>query len=601
MGQLTAENARILNNHIKSIPKAIRDTMEGTRAAALDRLEKQLEDAVKSGALPEPMKDSTADVLKEYSQQAADHLNLVNTTMLQSSLNQYARAVQLTAEEERRAAATQAILNQAAGDVNLGVETRETALRKAIGQIAAEGLTGFYDRAGRRWTPEAYVNMDIRTTVHNTAIQSVKNRMQDFNTSVFQVSSHAAARPLCYPYQGKFYSWDNTAGQIELGDGRTVSYEPLNSTSYGMPAGLFGINCGHYPIPVVPGVTIPHGADNIQPEKENDAAYAESQKQRALERDIRAKKRVLEMAGDLATDEQKDALKRSQEKMRQFIAETGRTRRYDRERIGGTQGAKLANTQRHTAPTTPPAPMQPTAPAFTPAKTIADAEAYARKFTNADSAYTKIDYSKSDIDFANEMNRAMNDVLSAYTPKYPLTEIVPMNMRKNEFKGTNADAAYKWSANKLYYNPNYFKSQKAMAAHAKEADELFNKIMPSIDGLIAKKEKETGYGARKQVEYLTALKNTGRTNVAKVGDVHSTVVHEMGHYLDDTVFGSRYKPAGFDMSASFNQYAKGISAYATTSHQEYVAESFLAYWKGERNILDPALVAIFDGARTDGR
>jgi hypothetical protein len=125
MGQLTAENARILNNHIKSIPKAIRDTMEGTRAAALDRLEKQLEDAVKSGALPEPMKDSTADVLKEYSQQAADHLNLVNTTMLQSSLNQYARAVQLTAEEERRAAATQAILNQAAGDVNLGVETRE--------------------------------------------------------------------------------------------------------------------------------------------------------------------------------------------------------------------------------------------------------------------------------------------------------------------------------------------------------------------------------------------------------------------------------------------------------------------------------------------
>jgi hypothetical protein len=82
--------------------------------------------------------------------------------------------------------------------------------------------------------------MDIRTTVHNVAIQSVKNRMDDYGVSVFQVSAHAGARPLCYPYQGKFYSWDNTTGEIITGGNKVVRYEALNRTTYGQPAGLFG-------------------------------------------------------------------------------------------------------------------------------------------------------------------------------------------------------------------------------------------------------------------------------------------------------------------------------------------------------------------------
>ena len=337
MGQLTQENAEIINKWIKQLPEEVRDAMEETRRLALEKIEKDMEKAVRLGKLPEPLADSTVNVLNEYSQQAIDQLNLVNTVMLQSSVQQYQRAVQLTKEEYDKLMQQQAqiILNEAAGSVATGIETREKALRRAITRISDEGLTGFIDRAGHHWTPEAYVNMDIRTTVHNTAIQSVKNFMQDYNTQVFQVSSHAAAGPGCYPYQGKFYSWDNSAGEIELGNGNMVRYEPLNVTTYGQPAGLFGINCGHYPIPIVPGVTIPHGADNIQPKEENDKAYAESQVQRSLERQIREAKRVVEMAGDKASPEMKQKVKDAQEQMRDFIARTGRTRRYDREKIGG--------------------------------------------------------------------------------------------------------------------------------------------------------------------------------------------------------------------------------------------------------------------------
>lgn len=337
LGQLTAENAAIINKWIKKMPDSVRETMEATRAAALDRLEKQLEQAAQDGYIPPPLSDTTLQVLKDALQQAEDRYNMVNTTMLESSVAQYARAVQLSAEEFSRLEAqrqtTNAILDEASLSIATGAETRQQAVNRAIRRIADEGLTGFIDRAGRSWTPEAYVNMVTRTTVHNVAIQSTRARMQDYNTQVFQVSSHAGARPLCYPYQGKFYSWDNTAGEIELGNGQRVSYEPLNVTSYGQPAGLMGINCGHFPIPVIPGVSIPHGADAIQPEEENAKEYAESQEQRELERRIREAKRVVEMAGDTATKEDKAAVKDAQAEMRDFIDRTGRARRYDRERI----------------------------------------------------------------------------------------------------------------------------------------------------------------------------------------------------------------------------------------------------------------------------
>ena len=364
MGQLSQESAKIINKWIKSMPQQIRETMEDTRAAALNKLEKQMEKAAKDGHVTPPVADSTVSVLRDYADQAADRLNLVNTTMLQSTLDQYARAVMLTEAEVQRAERTQKVLNEAAGNVATGVETRRVAMRRAIGRIADEGLTGFIDRAGHHWTPEAYVNMDVRTTVHNVAIQSTKAFMQDYNTQVFQVSSHAAARPLCYPYQGKFYSWDNSSGEIELGNGTKVQYEPLNATSYGQAAGLFGINCGHYPIPIIPGMTIPHGADNIQDKEANDKAYKESQEQRAIERKIRAAKRVVEMAGDTATEKDKQKVKDAQAEMREFIERTGRTRRYDREQIGGTPPRKEPGPDERLKWGTPPptAPTAPTAP-----------------------------------------------------------------------------------------------------------------------------------------------------------------------------------------------------------------------------------------------
>ena len=75
------------------------------------------------------------------------------------------------------------------------------------------------------------------------------------------------------------------------------------------------------------------------------------------------------------------------------------------------------------------------------------------------------------------------------------------------------------------------------------------------------------------------------------------MIHELGHYLDDRIFTKARKEIGFDLSVSFEKYSGKISAYATSNKQEYVAESFAAWWKGESDVLDPELVKIFEGSK----
>ena len=339
MGQLNEENVKIINKYVQGIPDAVKDAMNESRLDALKEIEGKLQEAADRGYLLKPVTDATVEITKEFSAQALDQLNLVNQTMLNSSLQAYQMGVYTmrqgmsTITDSQELEEAQRIIDFAAGKTVEGTDTRNSALRSALKQLNANGITGFYDRIGRSWSAEAYVNMDIRTTVHNTYIQSVKARQEDYGTDIFQVSAHPGARPLCYPYQGKLYSWGNNSGYVTLGDGKQHKFESIRSTSYGQPAGLFGINCRHMPYPMIPGVSEVVSED-IPPKSVNDKEYEESQQQRALERQIRYYKRELVMLGEVAEDSDRQKLKDAQAKMREFIKDTGRKRHYDREQIG---------------------------------------------------------------------------------------------------------------------------------------------------------------------------------------------------------------------------------------------------------------------------
>ncbi len=342
LGQLNRESAEIIARLTGQNPELVLAALENAVYAATRDTEPELKRAVQDGHIAPPDADnviaskSISQALKAYDAQALDKLNLVNTTMLESTLEQYRKVIVNTANIERQMQAAQDILNTQTGRVVTGTAGRTGALRQALAQIHGEGITGFIDRAGRKWSPEAYVNMDIRTTVHNTAIEAVKLRQEDYGVEIFRVSRHSGARPLCYPYQGRYFSWDNTSGTFTDGEGKRHRYSPLSSTSYGRPAGLFGINCGHHPITVIPGVSIPRDRTE-QDKEENDRVYQESQEQRRLEREVRYAKQkaaMLDAAGDKEGFAKEAArVKQKQADYNAFCKKTGRTKRLDRTQV----------------------------------------------------------------------------------------------------------------------------------------------------------------------------------------------------------------------------------------------------------------------------
>ena len=235
--------------------------------------------------------------------------------------------------------------------------------------------------------------------------------------------------------------------------------------------------------------------------------------------------------------------------------------------------------------------VKPSVPKFIPSETIADAEEFAMKFMSG-GYKSAVNYQGIDLKYANEFNRAINDVLSQYDPKYKLRSVQPMNMRSKQFKGSTAEAAYQWGMNDLFFNKAYFKTVKDFAKHEKQYQDLMDTVIPGVDKLIEKLKGQTGMAAKKKLDYAEALRDTRRATVGGA-DPYSTIVHELGHYLDDSLFRVQMKADGFDLSASYNKYAKGISAYATATTQEYVAESFAAYINGETENIDPDLINIF--------
>lgn len=346
LGQVRQETIRIIAKGTGQNEDLIKTALWSAIEAALKDVEPALRQAALQGMLADggelTASASIQRIFDAYLAQATEATNLVNTVMLESGMNAYRTVVSDVVQWEQRATtaaqtkAAQEILNSETGKVITGVSSRQEALKRAITRMANNGLTGFVDRGGHNWTPEAYVNMDIRTTAGNVATQAVFARNEDYGNDLVWVPVKAAARKLCYPWQGKLISTNNRTGTVEDLDGKKIEIIPLSRTSYGEPAGLWGINCGHTPPnPFIPGLSKIRG--KVPPEKKNEEEYAESQRQRYIERQIRYAKReaaTLKAAG-LDTADADAKVKRYQADMRAFIKETGRTRRPDREQIGG--------------------------------------------------------------------------------------------------------------------------------------------------------------------------------------------------------------------------------------------------------------------------
>ena len=299
-----------------------------------------VEKGIIDGVTAPPADVTAMNAMKSFYRQALIDTNAVNTVMRYRAKQAYVNAVNTAYFSAKEAQRIHNALGSGTAAVVTGAESLQTAVRDTIKQLSREGIPAFVDKAGREWSPEAYVRMDIRTTAANTARQAQFDRCRQYNIKLIQVDSHRGARPLCALFQGHIFSLDGTSGSCTDGSGRKIDYTPLSSTSYGEPAGLFGINCGHNPYPFIPGINTQHyfPTENME---ENSKEYRQFQQQRAMERDIRRSKRecmLLDASGNSDSDDFRKAaekLKHKQKRYKDYCTDTGLKYHGDRTQVYG--------------------------------------------------------------------------------------------------------------------------------------------------------------------------------------------------------------------------------------------------------------------------
>ena len=343
MGQVNAETVQIIRNGLADADPALVNCLEQSIMDAVKTSEPELVQAVKKGIFAPPaapvLSPNQYRAFELYYKQAADKLNMVNTVMLESTQSAYRQAVSDVVSQIEVADMvnrTQIAIDAAAGETITGVSSWNQALRHACDKMNNGGIVGFIDHAGHRWSAEAYVAMDVRTTMFNTGRAAVWETNQTFGNDLYIVSYHNGARPLCYPWQNKVISSMDAARTVVDLDGNEIEVIAQSATSYGEAAGLFGINCKHYPSPFIPGVSLADGKP--QDKEDNDRVYEQSQEQRRLERKLREEKRdYMTAKAQGRPQEELDAL---QQKCREtsgdideFCKKTGRARHRDREGV----------------------------------------------------------------------------------------------------------------------------------------------------------------------------------------------------------------------------------------------------------------------------
>ena len=342
-GMLRQDAHKIIAAGTKGIPGDVADTV---RQSIDDTL---AEDGIQSMWHNQRFAESAANAVRHYRNQAKDVYNQVNTVMKYKAESTFVRAVNTVAEkctqEMRREQAEIAdkqgvldILNSNTAAVVSGAESRTKAVRTTIHEMAQKGIPAFVDKSGREWSPEAYVNMDIRATVKNTALEAQFSTMDSLGQDVFEVSSHPGSRPKCRPWQGKLISRSGKTTEITDINGRKHKVIPLSQTSFGEPDGLFGINCGHRPRGVSDGLFRKSSVE--YDDEEDKALYHKVCKQRELERKVRKSKTeadMLEAAGD--TEGAKEVRRKMAEQnkaLKSYCDSNGLKYRSDRVRTYGS-------------------------------------------------------------------------------------------------------------------------------------------------------------------------------------------------------------------------------------------------------------------------
>lgn len=298
---LQKDMQKTVRSSIEEQLRAIDTVNEKAVKIGLDDVDKQLASVTEASKTKATFFEVNEVALQEIGKKLTVDIEKANLTMLQTGSTDYIDIINKT------------LLKKEAGAI-----TRQQALEQVVGEWSRKGLPSLIDKGGKRWSPEAYVDMVVRTNSLDIAKATQDRRAVDYNHDLILTSQHADQSDEHAPYANKIYSLS----------GNHPKYPPFSvATNAGF---MTRPNCRHTYSFYIPGVTT---KEKQLPKRETDKNYEESQKQRKLERDIRQEKRYINAQKALGNEVSTAKLKSLQSDMRAFIDDTGRTRQRSREQL----------------------------------------------------------------------------------------------------------------------------------------------------------------------------------------------------------------------------------------------------------------------------
>ena len=179
-------------------------------------------------------------------------------------------------------------LDKAVIKMATGTFSFDRAVEDAVREMAYSGLRSVDYASGRTYQLDAAARMCVRTTCHQLSAKMSMRNCENMDTDLVEVSSHWGARPEHALWQGKVYSRS----------GKNKKYPPFSDCHYGDADGLCGVNCRHTFYPFFEGISETAKWDKEPDPREYNGKtytyYDMTQKQRQMERNVRATKREIE-------------------------------------------------------------------------------------------------------------------------------------------------------------------------------------------------------------------------------------------------------------------------------------------------------------------
>ena len=191
-----------------------------------------------------------------------------------------------------------------------GTFSYDQAVNDCIKRLAESGLRSIDYANGRSYQLDTAARMCVRTGMSQLAGKITEMNLKATGQDLVRTSQHMGSRPEHVPWQNKIFSYS----------GKSKKYPDFfKETGYGTVSGLKGANCTHDFYPHWEG-------DYIPPDVEvGEEYYKNTQKQRAMERGIRATKREIEAQNAIGGDttQLKAKLRQQEKAYRDFSKEVG--------------------------------------------------------------------------------------------------------------------------------------------------------------------------------------------------------------------------------------------------------------------------------------